>query len=288
MKVNDISPKFYGIYCVNYRHNENLYKKISLWKTQYTYRFMYVANGFFDVCINDSIQRVQCGDVLLLVPGSFYQMLPCGSDFSVYSISFDICNAENDKKVKSGCIFADEYTPELCSGIYEFEDAPFLNKSGVFTGEHCKRIIDNIICADNTERFYDFYVCSQIRSAFAEILTSPTIVDSVADKIVEYIRLNYDKDVSATSISKEFSYHPNYINKLVKRKTGKCMGDFIRHVKIECAIGLLYENDITLSKICSVLGYYDYSHFYKAFVAETGVTPSEYKKKISSKEVINY
>lgn len=282
MKVNDISPRLYSIYCVNYRQNENLMKKISFWKTQYTYRFMYVANGFFDVCINDKIQRLQCGDVLFLVPGGLYQMLPCSSDFLVYSISFDMYNVKNDKLSETGCVFVDEYKPELCPKIYEFEDAPFLNKNCVFSGENCKKIIDNIICADKTEKFYEFYVCSQIRSAFAEMLTSHTTADSVADKIVEYIRLNYDKDVSASSISKEFSYHPNYINKLVKRKTGKCLVDFIRHVKIEIAIGLLHENDITLSEICSLLGYYDYSHFYKAFVAETGVTPSEYKKKISS------
>lgn len=288
MKVNDISPKFHSIYCVNYRYNENLYKKISLWKTQYTYRFMYVANGFFNVCINDNIKRVQCGDVLFLVPGSLYRMLPCGSDFSIYSISFDLCDVKNEEIVKSGCVFADEYKPELCPEIYEFEDAHFLNKSNVFSGEHCKKTIDNIICANRAEQFYDFYVCSQIRSVFAEILTPPTTSDSVADKIVEYIRLNYDKNVSTTSISKEFSYHPNYINKLVKLKTGKCLKDFIRHVKIEYAIGLLYENDIQLSEIYSVLGYYDYSHFYKAFVAETGVTPSEYKKRISSKQVTNY
>ncbi len=278
MKVNDISPKFHSIYYVNYRQNENLMKKISFWKTQYVYRFMYVTNGFFDVCINDNVQRVQCGDILFLVPGSLYRMLPCKSDFSVYSISFDMCNEKNDKTTESGCVFTDEYKPELCSEIYEFEDATFLNKSGVFQGEHCKKIIENIIYADNTEQFYDFYVCSQIRSAFAEIVTSPTISDRVADKIVEYIRLNYDKDVSATNISKEFSYHPNYINKIVKQKTGKCLSDFIRNVKIEYAIGFLYESDITLSEISSLLGYYDYSHFYKAFVAETGVPPSEYKK----------
>lgn len=283
MKVNDISPKLHNIYSVHYHQNENLMKKISFWKTQYIYRFMYVVNGFFDVCINDNVKRVQCGDVVFLVPGSLYRMLPCGSDFSVYSISFDLCDAKNVEIAESGCVFADEYKPELCPQIYEFEDAPFLNKSGVFSGEHCKKIIDNIIYADRTGPFYDFYVCSQIRSAFAEILTSRTTANSIADKIVKYIRLNYNKDISATSISKEFSYHPNYINKLVKQKTGKCFRDFIRYVRIEYAVGLLHENDITLSEICSVLGYYDYSHFYKAFVAETGVTPSEYKKKISSK-----
>ena len=279
MKVNDISPKLYGIYSVHYCQNENLMKKISFWKTQYIYRFMYVANGFFDICINDNIKRVQRGDVVFLVPGSLYRMLPCESDFCVYSISFDLCGANNEEIAEIGCVFADEYKRELCPEVYEFEDAPFLNKSGVFTGEHCKRIIENIIYADKTERFYDFYVCSQIRSVFAEILTSRTTENSIADKIVKYIRLNYNKDISATCISKEFLYHPNYINKLVKQKTGKCLGDFIRHVKIEYAIGLLYENHIQLSEICSVLGYYDYSHFYKAFVAETGVTPSEYKKR---------
>ena len=103
--------------------------------------------------------------------------------------------------------------------------------------------------------------------------------NTITDKIVEYIRLNYDKDISAQSISLEFSYHPNYINKLIKQKTGKNLSSFIRHTKISYALGLLYENDISLSEISAMLGYYDYSHFYKAFVAETGFTPTEYKRK---------
>ncbi len=278
MKVNDISPKLYNIYCVKYRKDDKLLQKISFWKTQYTYRFIYVASGFFDVCINDNIHRAQCGDILFLVPGSMYRMLPCGSDFSVYSLSFSICNDENEV-TESGCVFADEFKSELCPEIYKFEDAHIINKSGVFTGKSFKKIIDNIICADKAQRFYDFYISSQIRLVFAEILTSTIASDSIADKIVEYIRLNYNKDLSAAIISKEFSYHPNYVNKLVKQKTGKCLSDFIRHVRIEYAIGLLYENDISFSEISSMLGYYDYSHFYKAFVSETGVTPSKYKKK---------
>ena len=283
MTVNDILPKLNNIYFFKYRQEENKHKKVNLLKTQYSYRFMYIASGSLNVSINGVTENVNKGDVLYIIPGDFYRLIPLASDFSVYSIFFDISSDKrNTDIINGGCVFESEFSSDLCLKKVVFEDAPCLNKSGIFRNVFCENIIENIIYADKYNKYYDFLVSSHIRSLFAESLVSKTSGEyeknTVTDKIIEYIRLNYDKDISAKSIASEFSYHPNYINKLIKKKTGKNISSFIRHIKIGYALGLFYENQIPLSEISLMLGYYDYSHFYKAFVAETGFAPTKYKK----------
>ena len=87
--------------------------------------------------------------------------------------------------------------------------------------------------------------------------------------------------ISASGVSEHFFYHPNYVNKLIKNKTGKTLSELIRHVKIEHAVALLTEVGTAPNKIFHALGFYDYSHFYKAFIRETGMSPSEYKKTVT-------
>ena len=66
------------------------------------------------------------------------------------------------------------------------------------------------------------------------------------------------------------------INKLIKRETGRSLSEYVRYVKIEYAKTLLSEELYSTSEVAMRLGYYDYSHFYKAFLMETGVCPREY------------
>ena len=98
------------------------------------------------------------------------------------------------------------------------------------------------------------------------------------EEIISYINLNPDKDLSADILSKKFSYHKNHINYLLKKGTGLSLSDYVRQVKIRYAKTLIVEGELPLSQVAAALGYYDYSHFYKAFIKETGLTPVQYGK----------
>ena len=54
------------------------------------------------------------------------------------------------------------------------------------------------------------------------------------------------------------------------------MSEYARYDKIEYAKTLLSEELYSAEEVAAMLGYYDYSHFYKAFLAETATRPNEY------------
>ena len=64
----------------------------------------------------------------------------------------------------------------------------------------------------------------------------------------------------------------------IKRETGRSLSEYIRYIKVEYAKTLILEEGCSLSEISMRLGYFDYSHFYKAFYKEVGISPTEYMK----------
>ena len=59
--------------------------------------------------------------------------------------------------------------------------------------------------------------------------------------------------------------------------TGLPMGFFVRKVRFQKAVNLLrFKNELSLTKIGLMAGYYDQSHFIREFKEFSGVTPKEF------------
>lgn len=280
--ISEVRPVLRHLSFFTYRSSDGKYKKISYEKTQYTYRFLIVAKGSLSVTLDEKAEKVVASDIIYLPPGSTYRLLPSAGDFTLYSIFFDFEKEERSGSSPCGCVFLSEYDENLCSKKIEAEESCALEKSGIFTGTDAVRIFELIRRADSRNPAYAFYASSQIQTILSEILLlskePKTKSQVLADKIVSYVYSNYDKNISAGEIAEHFSYHQNYINRLIKNWCGKSLSEFIRAVKIEHAIALISESVSIPENIFSILGYYDYSHFYKAFRKETGLSPSEYVK----------
>ena len=154
-----------------------------------------------------------------------------------------------------------------------------MNESGIFRNTSCEKPLESLLYKDRTDATYCFYAKAALFSVIADLLSSVQEnkrKKGVTEEILEYIKTNPEKELSGDALSRLFSYHKNHINKLVKRETGKSLSEFVRSVKIEYAKTLLAESDCSLTELSMKLGYYDYSHFYKAFYKETGFTPTEY------------
>ena len=279
MKVESICPTLFSLTHFTYSAGEKRYSKISLKKSQYSYRLMIIEKGEVEVCYGSEQARLKPGDVLYLLPSDVYSISPCGSDFSLYNLFFHFSEYKFDSAVKYGsCVFLNDYNAKLCVPIIEFEDADVLNVGSVFRGVNIKSRLDELAGADPTNPYYTLLSRGALFSIISELLaaTSKEGRRNAADRVLAYIRANVEGDLSGDALARVFSYHKNYINKLIRGATGKSLSDYVRYVKIEYAKTLMSENIHSLTEVAASLGYYDYSHFYKAFCAEVGITPREY------------
>lgn len=280
MKLQSICPSLYRLGYFKYEDGKRQYPKLSFEKSQYVYHIISVETGAFDVLINGKCERAEAGDVLYLLPGDIYRILPCGTDFSLYNLFFDfrdpLTSADNRYQT---CVFTQSFQAPWCLPSIAFEDASALNKSGIFKKVH-ERNLKPLLYSKRSDTLSRLYERAALTALIADLLTSSqdTPPKSAVQNIMEYIRCNPEKDLSGNALSTIFFFHKNHINKLIKRETGKSLCEYVRYAKIEHAKTLLSEEGCSLSEISIRLGYFDYSHFYKAFYKETGIIPTEYLK----------
>lgn len=280
MKIQSIRPLLYHLYYFKYVDGDHKFPKISLDKSQYVYRILLLDKGALDVCVGGKTERIKAGDALYLLPGDTYRLLPCGEDFSLYNLFFDFLDDRAIKEsISNSCVFMKYYDSHLCLPRVEFEDADVLNKSGIIKNISCEKALRSLLQKDRADALYGFYGRAALFSVITDILSAEQgnkKKSSTVEKILEYIKNNPERALSGDELSKLFSYHKNHINKLIKQETGRSLSEYIRYVKIEYAKMLLSEELYSTSEVAIRLGYYDYSHFCKAFLLETGARPTKY------------
>ncbi len=285
MKIQNIRPLIYRLSYFKYLEADNKYPRLSFDKSHYVYRILLIDKGELDVCVGGKTERIKAGEALYLLPGEIYRLLPCGEDFSLYNMFFDFLDDRHIKEKKfQNCVFMKYYDEHLCLPMIEFEDADILNKSGIIKNISSEKALRTLLCKDPADALYRFYELSALFSVIADLLSSaPNNIkkNSTVEPIIEYIKSNPEKELSGDALSKIFSYHKNHINKLIKKETGKSLSEYVRYVKIEYAKMLLSEELYSTTEVAARLGYYDYSHFYKAFILETGTRPTEYTRCMS-------
>lgn len=132
------------------------------------------------------------------------------------------------------------------------------------------------------------------------IIISATSADELLlefdKKLVERIRFHYPLELelaiekiiktkgnmTSSEISNDVFYSSRQLNRLFNSNLGLSVKSFSRLVRVNNSLRLLNENKMTTASISEMLGYYDVSHFFKDFKDVCGVTPHEYKDKMSS------
>lgn len=93
--------------------------------------------------------------------------------------------------------------------------------------------------------------------------------------IQQYINDNLDNDINLDLLSKKFFINKYYLCHLFKENTGITIIEYINMKRIEKAKHLLLEG-IPVIRACYLVGFNDYSNFYKKFKKIVGLSPKKY------------
>ena len=103
--------------------------------------------------------------------------------------------------------------------------------------------------------------------------------ENLAHRIGAYIEENFLGITSLDDISKEFHYSKNHIINIFKREYGITPFEYINNVKIKRAMYLLEVTSRAIDDISVECGFNHYSHFYRLFLRNTGMSPYQWRKK---------
>ncbi len=96
-------------------------------------------------------------------------------------------------------------------------------------------------------------------------------------RVINYIDNHLCEDLSLISLSDIAGMTPNYFSSLFHNVSGITLWDYINSKRIDKAIRLLNEKDITILEIAVSCGFNNTANFNKAFKKVTGMTPTQYR-----------
>ena len=99
----------------------------------------------------------------------------------------------------------------------------------------------------------------------------------VVVKAQEFLKKNYDKNITLNEISKAVSYSKSHFSYLFKAVTGLTVVEYLNKIRIERAIELLKSTDKNIVEISYEVGYNSVANFNKNFKSITGLTPKKFR-----------
>lgn len=90
-----------------------------------------------------------------------------------------------------------------------------------------------------------------------------------------------DKVFRIQEYARALNLHPNYLNTVIKSKTGKPVGTWIAEKTISEAKALLINTDLSIKEIAYRLGFAESPHFSNYFKKHTDISPVLYRKEHS-------
>ena len=125
--------------------------------------------------------------------------------------------------------------------------------------------------------------------------TIPIDPERIADvtagllRLMDEERLFLDPDLTLKKLSLRLRIHYNHLSRIVNERFGMSYNDFLNQYRIEEAkkkLAAREEKDSTILDIAYGTGFYSKSVFNAAFKKFTGMTPTEYRKKLRQKNAI--
>ena len=95
----------------------------------------------------------------------------------------------------------------------------------------------------------------------------------------DYIEAHLGASFTLPELARRFGMSAATMRRLFVSNAGVPPVVYIRRRKIARAKRMLASAELSIENICEELGFYDASYFYKQFRLETGMTPTEYRKK---------
>lgn len=97
------------------------------------------------------------------------------------------------------------------------------------------------------------------------------------DAATLWLRERFRDDLDLHALARHVGCAPHYLSRLFRQHSGKTLSQKLREIRIDRAATLLREGSCNVTEAAFEVGYNSLSHFTKAFVAEKGARPSEWR-----------
>lgn len=110
---------------------------------------------------------------------------------------------------------------------------------------------------------------------------------SALKNIVDYCSRNYTKEISLETLSKDLHISKYYISHIFGSRLNMRFNDYVNSLRVSKACLLLVDSDMSITEISDQVGFATIRTFNRAFLRQTGKTPSDYKRTIARGRILS-
>lgn len=108
-----------------------------------------------------------------------------------------------------------------------------------------------------------------------EDFTPPLLVT----KAMGYLRRNIGNEITRDEVARHAGISPSHFSRLLKERTGRSFTELVRQCRVDLAIELLREPEMSLAEIADACGFCDQSYFTRVFNETKGLTPGQFRQR---------
>ena len=101
-------------------------------------------------------------------------------------------------------------------------------------------------------------------------------------KVLTQIDYDLTTDLGLKNLATQLNVNPSYLSTLFKKETGFTLTEYVNQKRIEHAVFLLNSSSLQIQMIAQYSGIPDVNYFTKTFKKIIGITPKEYRDRITN------
>lgn len=228
--------------------------------------FQYTLKGEGEIKIKDQIHRVKPGEAFLVkIPSDHRYRFPEDSD-EWELIHITLSGKESVQFYHS---ITEQYGHILKLNFY---DEPIVH---IF--DLLKRVSENTLRDVYDTSMAAFSFLMKLERHLSYVKPAKEVPDSIAKSFI-FIHNQYDKPITLDDIIRASGLSKYYFSRLFQQTTYLSPIEYLTKVRINKAIELLRNKELTIEQIALEVGYDNGNYFNKVFRKSTGLSPGKYRK----------
>lgn len=241
--------------------------------------WIYVRSGHLLVNAGGEDYDMTAGQVLIVNPRQLHRMQSDDMNVSYYTILF----AMELISFQSSDLLEQTVFLPLRTGQ---QSLPNLVPDSVLTRENLDFLEQVIQINAEKPTMYQLETRVLLLRFLMEVLRHTQPVSTPEDntgqlqrQMLEYVRIHYKQGVSLAELGARFHLSPKYVSRFFKEKFDLTICDYISHLRMSHAKGLLENTELSVTEVAEQSGYCSVSFFIRQFTRENGCSPGKWRRK---------
>lgn len=242
---------------------------------------IYVIKGTLNITINGKSFQGEKGSVFVINSSEMHEISGVTAPLKYYAFVFDF----NMLSFKTRDISELNFIEPIINGKIQFHACIEPSQNTIKLLQYIHTINQKSLKAYTLStkaallQFFSILI-EEKQYSLCEKVSQHTEKDLLLKEIVQYINDNYSNELSLMQISKHFNMSHKYFCRFFKNNFNKTFITYLNDVRMEKAINLLENKNLSITEVALSCGFCNMSYFARTFKKTVGCTPREYKKGV--------